>query len=365
MRIVYNLRDQNWETTKSLGVLNVSLRVLEGLAGVPGIDRIDVLANRSLAARLPASPEAARVCHFHGLDRPAPRQWSRLSWDHWTLVTETNRLRPDWLLLPKGFAPLVRWPDCRVSAYVHDNIFAYYRSVGQNPFPPGEAALFSRALARTAARADVIVTNSQFTADEFHRTCQPRTQPVKIGAPVHVAPSVASRGSGDALLLLLSSWPHKLATQALTWLQRWVDETKSNRPVHGVGSLPAGVAWPVRPNWHHHVRPDETHLAQLRTKSSALIYFSAYEGYGLPPIEALAEGLPAVASDLPPLREILPPACRFANDSYASFRSTLDAALSSPTPRPLRLDTPFDVAGRWVAELKAFANRQSPAGIRP
>jgi hypothetical protein len=355
MRIVYNLRDQNWETTKSLGVLNVSLRVLEGLAGVPGIERIDVLANRSLAGRLPSSPEAARVCHFHGLDRPAPRRWSRLSWDHWTLVTETNRLRPDWLLLPKGFAPLARWPDCRVSAYVHDNIFAYYRSVRQDPFPAGEAAIFSRALARTAARADVIVTNSQFTADEIERTCRPRTKPVRIGAPVGRAVPSSGPRSGEAVLLLLSSWPHKLSAQAVAWLERWYDETKATRTVYGVGTLPARVAWPARANWIHHQRPHETEMAQLRAQSAALIYFSAYEGYGLPPLEAAAEGLPAIASDLPSLRETMPAEARFANDSYASFRAALEQSLAAPRlPRP-QLDTNFAVAERWITELRSVA----------
>jgi hypothetical protein len=353
MRIVYNLRDQNWETTKSLGVLHVSLRILEGLAGLPGIGRIDVLANRSLAALLPASPDAARVCRHHFVETAAPTGWARLLWDQWALVRRTNALAPDWLLLPKGFAPLVRWPRARVSAYVHDNVFDYYRRAGGSPFPAGEAAYFSRGLARTAARADLIVTNSDFTAGEIAAGCRPRRRPVRIGAPVTTAPAPAGGvDGGGALLLLTSAWPHKLTAQAIAWLQRWEDDTASRRPVRAVGSLPAGMAWPARAGWSHFPRADEAAYGRLLAESNVLIYFSAYEGYGLPPVEAASAGVRAIASDLPPLRETMPAACLFANAGYSSFRDTLNRALASPPAAPLRLDLPGQVAARWQEELR-------------
>jgi glycosyltransferase involved in cell wall biosynthesis len=37
--------------------------------------------------------------------------------------------------------------------------------------------------------------------------------------------------------------------------------------------------------------------------ASALLFCSFHEGFGIPPIEAMAEGCPLIVSDIPPLRE--------------------------------------------------------------
>jgi glycosyltransferase involved in cell wall biosynthesis len=360
MRIVYNLRDQNWETTKSLGVLNVSLRILEGLAGLPDIECIDVLANSSLAARLPNSPVARRACRFHGLATAAPSGWSRLIWDHWSVVRQTNTLKPDWLLLPKGFAPLTRWPSTRVSAYVHDNVFGYYNRKNIRPFPIGQSTLFHRMLQRTAKMADSIVTNSQFTASEFRRDFVPRGRVARIGAPGSTGTTPKHHAVSDALLVPTSAWPHKLTAQAITWIGRWIEETGFKDAVHGYGSLPRDCPWPRRERWMHHGRIDDAGLAQLYGSNTTLIYFSDYEGYGLPPVEAAIARQRAIASDLPALRETMPASCLFDNRDYASFHQALSRARTSPPPPPLVEENAATVAERWIAELVAASMTGRP-----
>jgi len=49
----------------------------------------------------------------------------------------------------------------------------------------------------------------------------------------------------------------------------------------------------------------EQRLLELYGRASALIFPSRYEGFGLPPLQALASGVAVVASDIPVLREVL------------------------------------------------------------
>lgn len=61
----------------------------------------------------------------------------------------------------------------------------------------------------------------------------------------------------------------------------------------------------------HWERADDARLRELYWDAQALVYPSRYEGFGLPPLEALASGCPVVAGDTPALREVL--------DEHAEF----------------------------------------------
>jgi glycosyltransferase involved in cell wall biosynthesis len=76
-------------------------------------------------------------------------------------------------------------------------------------------------------------------------------------------------------------------------------------------SMPLVLVGPAAP-WAHEL-PDviltgavsDDDLAAIYTGAHALVFPSDDEGFGLPPVEALACGTPVVASDVPALREVL------------------------------------------------------------
>lgn len=74
------------------------------------------------------------------------------------------------------------------------------------------------------------------------------------------------------------------------------------------------------------LRDDE--LPRLFTAADALVWPTVAEGFGLPPLEAMACGCPVVANDMPVSREVLGDAPRYhANDAVsmaAAMRSVLD-----------------------------------------
>jgi glycosyltransferase involved in cell wall biosynthesis len=75
---------------------------------------------------------------------------------------------------------------------------------------------------------------------------------------------------------------------------------------------------------------DATRLALLRA-SSLFVFASRYEGFGLPPLEAMAEGIPVVASNAASLPEILGDAALFvAPDDVEGLARAMRTILSSP-----------------------------------
>jgi glycosyltransferase involved in cell wall biosynthesis len=66
-----------------------------------------------------------------------------------------------------------------------------------------------------------------------------------------------------------------------------------------LGALPAGVRLLGR--------VEDELLPALYSGAAGFVYPSIYEGFGLPPLEAMACGVPIAVSDIPPHREIFGP----------------------------------------------------------
>ncbi|MGY1708230.1 glycosyltransferase family 4 protein [Geodermatophilus sp. SYSU D00758] len=85
-----------------------------------------------------------------------------------------------------------------------------------------------------------------------------------------------------------------------------------------VGSLPAGAV-----RFTGYLTDDD--LRSTVAGARALVLPSRYEGFGLPPLEALACGVPVVASDLPVTREVLGGAARLAGSSEELVDALVEA----------------------------------------
>jgi glycosyltransferase involved in cell wall biosynthesis len=81
-----------------------------------------------------------------------------------------------------------------------------------------------------------------------------------------------------------------------------------------------------------HVSDDE--LAAIYTGAHALVFPSDDEGFGLPPIEALACGTPVVATDLPVLREVLGDRATFVEAGDLAGLLAAGVAARRPAPAP-------------------------------
>jgi alpha-1,3-rhamnosyl/mannosyltransferase len=103
-----------------------------------------------------------------------------------------------------------------------------------------------------------------------------------------------------------------------------------------------------------HVPDDD--LAALYTGARALVFASDDEGFGLPPVEALACGTPVAACDVPALREVLGDRATFVDrDDLAALIAAAEQA-ERPAPAPPRFT--WEDAARATWRVYAEARRR-------
>jgi glycosyltransferase involved in cell wall biosynthesis len=113
---------------------------------------------------------------------------------------------------------------------------------------------------------------------------------------------------------------------------------------------------------HKHVRffgfvPDKT-LASLYRLASVFVFPSLYEGFGLPPLEAMAAGTPVITSNVSSLPEVVGEAAILI-DPY-DLDAIADAMRRVLTDEALRLD----LRTRGLARVKEFSWDRSISRVR-
>jgi glycosyltransferase involved in cell wall biosynthesis len=104
-----------------------------------------------------------------------------------------------------------------------------------------------------------------------------------------------------------------------------------------------------------HLSDDD--LAAVVTGARSLVFPSEDEGFGLPPVEALACGTPVVCSDIPPLREVLGDRATFVapDDIAGMVRTAIEA--QRPAPAPLTRTWEDVARATWAVYEEALEAR--------
>ena len=144
MKIAIVLTDQSFLRTKSMGIFNVSMGLTKGLMQHPEVSELHILGNNECGDTFRDCPPHV---HLHLMDKPVPRRFERVWWDQFGLSAAVRKIKPDWLILPKGFPPL--FPclgKTKLACYVHDVGWEYYEhctaAERNKAFPPHEYIYF-------------------------------------------------------------------------------------------------------------------------------------------------------------------------------------------------------------------------------
>jgi glycosyltransferase involved in cell wall biosynthesis len=327
LSLAYSIADQNFDQTKSLGILNLSLQLGAVLSARSEIQTFELFSNSSLGAW--DGQFAGRPIHC--FDEAYATRLGRMLWDQRRVYREARKHHVQWLLLPKGFASFCRRPPVKLAAYVHDVIGDWYRQRYPAAVSPGEAWYFRRSLLATLRHATVIFTNSNFTHGELsafsarHAIRPPDIVVAGIGFDAVQNPTSGNR---NRIVVLASPLRHKRTDLAVEYMEEWQRTTDFGGRVQWVGRFPSGLSQPRHPRWEYHERMDERAYRLILADSQILVYFSEYEGFGMPPVEAVLHGACPVYSAIPATRETMEDAgAPFENASLDSFVSAMKTAL--------------------------------------
>ena len=159
---------------------------------------------------------------------------------------------------------------------------------------------------RHAARAcDVVITNSAFTADDVAEVLGVPGERIHVAHP-GVDPSFAPDGDrvdlGKPYVLTVATLEPRKNLGALVEAYRLLDPAELSLAIAGAagwGEQP-GLETPgiVRLGYTPHEE-----LPSLYRGAAAVVYPSLFEGFGMPVLEAMACGIPCVASSHPSLDE--------------------------------------------------------------
>jgi glycosyltransferase involved in cell wall biosynthesis len=265
----------------------------------------------------------------------APRGWTQLA-----LAPALARIGASAYFSPIPILPLVRRMPCPAVVTVHD--FHDFQS---------RWWYFRRLLERTFTTAAGIICVSQAThqqlVDEFPQHAD-KAVVVREGADPDVfhpdgeETSVLRRlGLNQPPLLAVGTLqPRKNYARLIDAYARLSSETAPPLVIVGqpgweyeeVMALPARLGVADRVVFAGHM--SETDVGDLMRASVLLCAVSTGEGFGLPLVEAMYSGLPILASDIPPFREVAGNAARFVNPLSADdISSGITALLDSPKSR--------------------------------
>ncbi len=290
-------------------------------------------------------------------------------WEQWTFARRLARDRPDVLFAPGYTAPLTA--PCPTAVTIHDVSF----SAHPEWFSFREGVRRRTLTAWSARRARVVLTDSTFSREEITRLLgvpRERVRVIPLGvtrrprAPIEgrattTGSSEAPEGRVPLVLFvgsifrrrhvdcLIDAFIQSVAERVPNSRLEIVGENRSYPPVdleERLRRAPPGIA--TRVTLRSYV--DEPTLGDLYARATVFAFLSEYEGFGLPPLEALAMGVPPVVLDTPVAREIYGSAARYVGADLSSTHTLADAIvelMTTPSARGAVLRQADEVLARY------------------
>lgn len=325
--------------------------------------RLMLVTNRENDAAMRARFANFANCSFHPLPLNATNRYARIIAEQTALPHLLRTLKPDVLWSPGYTMPA--WAPCPQVVSILD---MQYRS------HPDDLTRIARwtthALVSMAVRrATRILAISEFSRDEIVRETGisgARIRVTPLGVDPIFAQPVGARARSDMrrqalggdlpfLLTVGHSYPHKNLALLVNAFRLIADEVPHHLLIVGkprLGEPALKQAIDAAPPGRVHRIPavSRAELVALYQACAAFVFPSLYEGFGLPLLEALAAGVPALATGAGATRDVGGNAALYADgrDVRAWARAMVELVRLDPDERAARIEAGRAQASRFT-----------------
>ena len=300
MRIVFDVYELVPGQGKSMGIYNYAKNLLKAMLAVMDANtELLVLCNGKNQADFSyPNPAVSTIALGSG----APGKIARLGWFFGGAALTIRKLQADVYFSPKGFCPKglkALSPGIKTAVVIHDLIPLWYAEHFPGHFGRLEELFINSSIVASAKYADKIIAISQTSADDIAARTG-RKQRVSV---VYNGVSITEPGPRPVaepyIFAMTSPLPHKNAAGVLAGYQAYRALVTAPLPLYVCGSNAtdqAGVT-PLK-------NLSDADLHAYYANAELFVFLSFIEGFGFPPVEALAHGTAVLCSDIPSLREI-------------------------------------------------------------
>ena len=296
-----------------------------------------------LSQKLPLEDEIDGVLYYYSgrlIDDP------RTLLDHveWPRRSRLRRSLDNWRTQRKVKGSLFHGPNYFLPASVDQGVITVHDlSVFRYPdtHPAARVAAFGRYFTQSIERATLIITDSETVRHELASDFNvdlARIRSVPLGVDSRYQPSAVGDGAtllsygltkGQYALCVSTLEPRKQIPALLDAWEMLPNAARTRYPlvlVGGVGWSNGAIMERIKiaqaQGWLLPIGyVDETTLPALYAGAALFLYPSLYEGFGLPPVEAMACGVPVIVSPTSCLPEVCGDAAAYADpreiDGYA------------------------------------------------
>lgn len=300
MKVLFDTLELARDGGKSIGIYNYACHLWRHVqAHLPDGVQLVLVCHGQNAADFPVL-RADRVRKIE-LSPRVPGKVARQLWIRWGAFLVARALGCGLYFSPKGFIPgnTGRAWGLKTLVVVHDLIPLWYQEKHPGYFGRLEEKIVCGGLTRSCLHADQVIAISEAVANDIGRRIPGVRRPAVVHNGMEPVPGAPlPRAERRFIFAMASELPHKNKAQILAGYALY-----RQRVAAPLDMVVCGIADPGMPGVRAVKGISDAALDGYYRQAAAFVFLSLTEGFGFPPLEAMARGTPVLCSDVEVLRE--------------------------------------------------------------